>query len=236
MEGSRSWLPARAEAWRPAVSPAAPTRSGPAPRGVGLRGAAAGPARLWAPLGLAGRGGPRWGRCALPAAPHPVAVVAAKEPATSCARPATAAAPVLVPVRVREAEPRPLLRSLFRRGPRRCAWRRPHPSLLPSAEVSGLCPGTLWSPDLGAAMVWGWGSCFLVPLRRPRPGPWVKWHPGRTAPAWRLSPEPLSAAFSAFSPPPAQRLGLGFRRRVVRPLWVQPCAAFSKSFFFSRWL
>lgn len=108
---------------------------------------------------------------------------------------ATAAAPVLgdgpelVTVRVREAEQRPLLRSLFRRGPRRYLWWQPDPSLL-SAVVSGLCPGTFWLQHLGAAMVLG-VSCFLFPLWRPLSGPWLKSHPGCTVPAFCLFPECL---------------------------------------------
>lgn len=169
-------------------------------------------------MGLPGRGCPPrggmgWDRSALPAAPT-VAVVAGKKTVTGSALPATAAAPVLgdgpelVTVRVREAEQRPLLRSLFRRGPRRYLWWQPDPSLLLSAVVSGLCPGTFWPQHLGAAMVLG-VSCFLVPLWRPLSGPWLKSHPGCTVPAFCLFPECLRLLLSLPSPlPPAQCLGL----------------------------
>lgn len=77
---------------------------------------------------------------------------------TGSALPAAAAAPALgdglelVTVGVREAEQRPLLRSLFRRGPRRCFWWQSGPSFLLSAVVPDLYPETLWPQDLGAAM------------------------------------------------------------------------------------
>lgn len=91
---------------------------------------------------------PGWDSSALFVAPS-LAAVTGKKTVTGSALPGAAAAPALgdspelVTVRVREAEQRPLLRSLFRRGPLRCLWWQPGPSPFPSSVVSGLYTGTL---------------------------------------------------------------------------------------------
>lgn len=212
------------------MSPSAATRSGPALRS-GLRGPAAGSgagAYRGTPLGRRGRGCPPrgalgWGSAALPAA-RAVAAVAGKKTVTGSALPATSAAPVLgdgpelVTVGVREAEQRPLLRSLFRRGPRPAfggsrslssplgGGARPLPGVLLASRFRG-------GDGLGVC-------CSLVPVWRPLPGPWVRSQPGCAVPAFCLFPECLwLLLFSLPSPPPpAQCLGL-VTRRVAPP----PC-------------
>lgn len=97
-------------------------------------------------MGRRGRGSgtePAWHSSALSAAPSFVAVRSRKT-VTDAALPVAAAAAALgesqelVTVGVREAEQRPLLRSLFRRGPRSCLRWQPGPFPVPSAQVSGL--------------------------------------------------------------------------------------------------
>lgn len=172
---------------------------------------------------------------ALPAA-RAVAAVAGSKTVTGSALPAISAAPVLgdgpelVAVGVREAEQRPLLRSLFRRGPRPAFGGSRSLSSLLGGGGRPLYPGSYWPQDLGAAMVWG--ILLPGPVWRPLPGPWVRSQPGCAVPAFCLFPECLRLLlFSLPSPPPpAQCLGLLTRRAVPPPPRVKPSAAPSKLF------
>lgn len=194
-----------------ATRPGSTLRSGPERGGGGVRGRYVG-GRPWAGAAAAVGAEAGWAGAAstLPGAPT-VAAVAGQKTVTGSALPAIAAAPALgdgpelVTVGVREAEQRPLLRSLFRWGPRRCLWWQSGPSPLPSAVVSGLYPGNFWPRDLGAMMVWGI-FCSLFPEWRPLPGPWVRLQPGSLH---FVFPKCLRRLLSLPSPPPpAQYLDL----------------------------
>lgn len=145
------------------MSPPAATRSGSALRfgpergGGGVRGRYV-DGRPWAGAAAAPCAQAGWGSSVFPAAPT-LAAVAGKKTVTgpalsaAAAEPALGDGPELVTVGVREAEQRPLLRSLFRRGPRLCLWWQSGPSPLSLAVVSGLYSGTFRPQDLGAALV-----------------------------------------------------------------------------------
>lgn len=121
---------------------------------------------------------------------------------TDAALPVAAAAaalgesPGLVTVGVREAEQRPLLRSLFRRGPRRCPRWQPGPFPVRSARVSGLSSGTLWASRCRGGD--GWRGNPPAP-RIPCGGVHSGLGSGRTVPAFCFSGVSL-ASFSALSP------------------------------------
>lgn len=156
------------------MSPPATTRSGSALRtgpergGGGVRGRYVG-GRPWACPTADVRAGAAWDGEAQPLPPPPLWLLSQARRlrrALRCRRPPQPLSWATAGSWSRsgcEAEQRPLLRSLFRRGPRRYLWWQPDPSLLPSDVVTGLCPGAFWPQDLGAAMVWGLGypaPCF----------------------------------------------------------------------------
>lgn len=106
-------------------------RSGPERGGGGVRGRYVG-GRPWAGAAAAVGAEAGWAVAALtlPGAPTMAAVAGQKTDGLCIAgdrrSPCPGRRPELVTVGVREAEQRPLLRSLFRWGPRRCLWWQVH--------------------------------------------------------------------------------------------------------------
>ena len=112
---------------------------------------------------------PGWDSSAFSVAPSLVAVTGKKRVTGSALPGATAApapgdSPELVTVRVREAEQRPLLRSLFRRGLRRCLWWQPglSPLLSPRRWCQASTRGLLASRFRGGNGLRG----ILLPISR----------------------------------------------------------------------
>lgn len=149
---------------------------------------------------------------------------------------ATSAAPVLgerpelVTVRVREAEQRPLLRSLFRQGPRPAFGGSRSLSSPLGGAVRPLYPGSYWPQDVGAAVAWG-VSCSLVPVRRPLRGPGVRSQPGCAVLHFAFSGVPLAAAaVSSFSASRCSVSGSSHAESRPPPCPLKPRAASSKLF------
>lgn len=116
--------------------------------------------------------------------------------------------PELVAAGVREAEQRPLLRSLFR--PVRGAALGGRGSLFsPSAVVSGFYRGTFWPQGLGAAMVCG-VSCSLFRVRSNSLGPGSD--RSQSAQSLHFVFLGVFGCCFLFSLPPTQRLGLASYR------------------------
>lgn len=151
-------------------------------------------------------------------------LVAGEETVTGSVLQATAADPVLVAGRVREAEQRPLLCSLFRRV-LVAAFGDNQIHLLPplGCGVRPVCQGA-WPQDLGLAIVLGGAvSCSPFPLWRPLRGPWVKSHRVWCRPCIFAFFQSVLGCFSGVSwavspPPPAPCPGLCRRRRGAPPL------------------
>lgn len=164
-------------------------------------------------MGRRGRGSgaePAWHSSAVSAAPSLVAVRGRKT-VTDAALPVAAAAaalgesPELVTVGVREAEQRPLLRSLFRRGSRSCLRWQPGPFPVPSALVSGLYSGTLWASRCRGGDGWrGNPPAPSIPCGGVHSG----LGSGRNSSCILFFRSVFGIFFSPLPPPPAQFLGL----------------------------
>lgn len=170
-------------------------RVGPARRPAGRRRRRGqGPGRRWTPLGRRGRGCGRpggRGRRRPSRRPHWGCCRRREDCGGLRAVPAAAAralgdGPELVTVGVREAEQRPLLRSLFRR----VLVAALSGSLVFSSPLGGVVrpvPGDLLASRLRGGDGLG-VSCSLFRVWRPPPGPWVRWQP---VPAFCPLPECL---------------------------------------------